>query len=278
MSAWWDTLMTVEKVLYCVAVPSTIILFVQTIMILFGAGGHEGYNPSDTSGLDLNTDFDVGHGLGGLHGDIPLGHDFGGLHGNMDLGHDLGGLHGNMDLGHDLGGLHGNMDLGHDFGGLHGNMDFDHNLHHVQIGHDGHTHPQDFDTLRIFTLQGMVAFSTIFSWSALAGIKRGVKTANAILIGVVMGAILMYIVALIIKNSKKLSEDGTFQMRDTLGQLAEVYIPIPPKNSGYGKVTVSFHNRYMEFNAVTQTDRLLKTGETVRIVDIVNDNVVVEAE
>ncbi|MCR4780385.1 MAG: hypothetical protein K5876_04735, partial [Ruminiclostridium sp.] len=53
---------------YCVAVPATLILLIQTIMIIFGFG-HDGagVNPSDTSGIegldgDVSFDGDVGGG------------------------------------------------------------------------------------------------------------------------------------------------------------------------------------------------------------------------
>lgn len=280
MSEWWNTLMTVEKVLYCIAVPSTIVLIVQTIMLLFGAAGHEGFNPSDTSGIDFDTDINGVSGFDGLHG-LGAGHDFSGIH-DIGAGHDLNGMH-DIGAGHGLNGMH-DIGVGHDINGIH-DVGAGHDINglHTDVSHhasaaDGtnHAQPQDFDTLRIFTIQGMVAFCMMFSWSALAGISHGVQSARAIMIGIVMGFVLMYIVALILKYSKRLSEDGTFYMRDTLGHEAVVYIPIPPQNTGVGKVNISVNNRFAEYNAVTEEKRMIKTGEIVRITDIVNDTVVVE--
>ncbi|MBR5087902.1 MAG: NfeD family protein [Ruminiclostridium sp.] len=57
---WWGGLDGIEQVLFCIALPSTVILLIQTIMILFGFG-HDGtgVNPSDTSGFDGSTDIDI---------------------------------------------------------------------------------------------------------------------------------------------------------------------------------------------------------------------------
>jgi hypothetical protein len=57
---WWGGLDGIEQVLFCIALPATIILIIQTIMILFGFG-HDGtgVNPSDTSGFDGGTDIDI---------------------------------------------------------------------------------------------------------------------------------------------------------------------------------------------------------------------------
>lgn len=228
MAEWWDTLLTIEKILYCIAVPSTIILILQTIVLLFGADGHEGINPSDTSGLDLDTD------CCGLH----HGMDFSDIGGHMQ-GHIDGHTHGDLEDMPDL---------------------------------------QDFDTLRLFTVQGLVGFFATFSWSSIAGISQGVNHWTAMLIGFVLGMVLMYIVAVIIKYSRHLSEDGTFNIRNTLGQTATVYLPIPPERQGQGKVNVTVHNRFLELSAITNEHRTIKTGESVRIIDIINDSVVVEIE
>ena len=57
---WWGSLDTMSQVLLCVALPSTVILLIQTIMIILGFG-HDGagVNPSDTSGFDGSTDIDI---------------------------------------------------------------------------------------------------------------------------------------------------------------------------------------------------------------------------
>lgn len=58
---WWNSLELFEQILYCVALPATAILIVQTIMIILGFGhSGAGVNPSDTSGFDGSADaFDV---------------------------------------------------------------------------------------------------------------------------------------------------------------------------------------------------------------------------
>ena len=64
-SEWWNGLELFTQVMYCVALPSTLILIIQSIMIIAGFGGDgAGVNPSDTSGLG---DVDIS---GGDMGDI----------------------------------------------------------------------------------------------------------------------------------------------------------------------------------------------------------------
>ena len=60
MNEWWDGLSLLLKVLYCIALPSTLILLVQTLLSMFGFhDGGSGHDFSDTSGLDLDVDANI---------------------------------------------------------------------------------------------------------------------------------------------------------------------------------------------------------------------------
>lgn len=54
LSTWWGSLDIFTQALYCVAIPSTLILVIQSILIIAGLGdGAPDINVSDTSGLDM---------------------------------------------------------------------------------------------------------------------------------------------------------------------------------------------------------------------------------
>ena len=63
MFAWWSQLGLLEQVLYIIAIPSTLILIIQTVLLLFGLG-HDGDADLDH---DLDHDFDAN-----LDHDAPL--------------------------------------------------------------------------------------------------------------------------------------------------------------------------------------------------------------
>lgn len=54
-SEWWTSLGLFLQIMYCIALPATIILIIQAVMIILGFGGDGdlGVDISDTSGLDL---------------------------------------------------------------------------------------------------------------------------------------------------------------------------------------------------------------------------------
>lgn len=54
LATWWSELDLFTHILYCVSIPSTLILLIQTILIMMGFGnGGPDLNISDTTGIDL---------------------------------------------------------------------------------------------------------------------------------------------------------------------------------------------------------------------------------
>ena len=61
MIEWWNALPTIQQVFYILAIPSTIILVLQIILLLFGVGGdHDGDVSADADGdIDASADGDL---------------------------------------------------------------------------------------------------------------------------------------------------------------------------------------------------------------------------
>lgn len=228
MTEWWESLSTLVRVLYCIAVPSTLILLLQTILSISGFGGDSDINISDTSGIDM--------------GDIS-GADFG------DVG----------DIG-DIGDLGDVSDLSADVPDA-----------------DIHVH-SSYSSLQLFTVQGIVAFLAVSGWVSIAALSSGVPSAGAIPLGLVAGFFAMYGIAKLVQISKKLTENGTIDFRNAIGENATVYIPIPPAGEGEGKVTLTLQGRFMECSAVSNEREMLKTGTAVRVTDLNGEVLVVERQ
>ncbi len=218
MSAWWDGLSTVLKVLYCIAIPSTLILILQTILVILGFGdGADAGNPSDTSGLDMPDGADA----------IELG------------------------------------DTGNDFT-------------EAMDGAELAEAAADFGTLRLFTLQGIVALLTTFAWVAICLIKGGMQLAPAVFLSALCGAAMMYLVAKLMQWSMKLTENGTFNIRSAIGEIAQVYVMIPPAGETGGKVILTLASGFAELAAITEDNEMIPAGTQVRITDLNGETVVVE--
>ncbi len=224
MEAWWEGLGTVLQVLYCIAIPSTLILVLQMLLSMIGGHGDGGMDVSDTSGLDMPGELDT---------DVMFDGEITG-----EVCDTCGGLH------------DGAM-------------------------HDG-GNPADFGTLKFLTLQTIVTFLTVFGWVSIVCVSGGMQPVLGILIGAVCGLIMMFVVAKLIQMSGKLAEDGTLNLRNAIGETATVYVTIPPKGDGEGKVTMQLQGRFCEMDAVNAGDTSLASGKQVLVTDIIGDMLVVE--
>jgi len=86
----------------------------------------------------------------------------------------------------------------------------------------------------------------------------------------------MYGTAVLIKALKSLARDGTVDFRNAIGETAVVYLPIPARGEGTGKVTLSFQSRFMECDAVTNEPQALNTGANVKVTDLQGETLIVE--
>ncbi len=72
MINWWNSMMPAQQILALIAIPSTLILIVQTVMVLFGLGdGGDGGDVDADDILDGDTD-DGGLGLFSVRGIIAM--------------------------------------------------------------------------------------------------------------------------------------------------------------------------------------------------------------
>ena len=173
----------------------------------------------------------------------------------------VGGDDGPDGAGHDVGGADG-----HDFGGDLGDGSMDHSFDHA-----GHGANWFYEMLSLRTLSAAFAFFGIAGKTALA---NGWSQPRAFVVAVLAGFAAMYLVYWLRKQVFKLQHAGNENIRNAIGLPATVYVPIPAKRGGMGKVTFQLQNRTVEYQAVTEDDQRLKTGQKVVVVGIVNSDTV----
>lgn len=135
----------------------------------------------------------------------------------------------------------------------------------------GHSH----EPFQIFSFRNLINFLLGFSWSGISFYKLihnpFVLTTLAFIIGISFVATFF----LIIQQLRKFSENNSFQINNAVNQIGSVYLSIPEHKSGRGKVQISIKGSFHELDAITENGRI-KTNETVRIVGIENNTLVVE--
>lgn len=240
MNQWIQSLSTLEYAALLIAVPATLLMVLQTLLLLLGL-----HNETDG---DADVDAD---------GDIDLDADF-----DADLDLDGDGI---PDVDADLDG------------------DFDLDGDGPDDGPDGNGLDQDtggglFAGLRLLTLRGVVAFLAIFGWGTLWLLRIGFHPLAALFLGSAMGVWAMVLVALLLRVSLRLQEDGTVRIQNALGLSGTVYLTIPAARQGAGKVTVLVQEKLTEFDAVTDEPSPLPTGSEILVVGLSGRDTLVVAQ
>lgn len=243
MNAWWESLTWLERMFAYVAFPATLLLILQTLMLLFGLG-HDADADADA---DVDGDFDAGLDLDG--DGIPDGVD---LDGDGLADGAVWGAELDTDAGADGpdadgdGATDGDHDAGGPFGGL-----------------------------KLFTLRGIVAFLAVCGWGGLWLLHMGLHPVLAVFLGIAMGFWAMLLMALFLRVALKLQDDGTMDHRNALGKAGAVYLTIPAGRTGAGKVHVMFQEQLHELDAVTDDPAPIPTGTEVVVIGLSGENTLV---
>jgi hypothetical protein len=178
-----------------------------------------------------------------------------------DLGHDMGG--GDHDFGHDA---------GHDAapGEAQGDADDDSSA----TGHAGHGSTWLFQMLSLRTVVAALAF---FGLAGRAAQAADCTDFTALLIAAAAGLGAMYAVYVILRKMRSLQSEGTAHIHRAVGELATVYLRIPARQKGAGKIQINLQNRTMEYQATTTGDAI-PSGATVVVIKVLAaDTVEVQA-
>jgi len=127
---------------------------------------------------------------------------------------------------------------------------------------------------QFITLKNLVAFFTIFGWAGVACLDGGLSVGKSVLISSISGLVMMSIMASIVYFMGKLTDNGTLNMNNAIGKVGSVYLPIPAKRNGFGKVQIKVQG-LQTLDAMTDNDEEIKTGSVVEVMEILNNEILV---
>jgi hypothetical protein len=136
-------------------------------------------------------------------------------------------------------------------------------------GNDGGSNP---DVARIFTIRGIVAFFALGGWAGLAALTAGIPVIWSIQISLLSGAAAMLLASVVIKLALRMQSSGNLNLSNALSQTADVYITIPPARSEKGKVTMILQERFVELDAVTDSEAALRPNTKVEVVGLIGND------
>lgn len=126
-----------------------------------------------------------------------------------------------------------------------------------------------------FTIKNMVAFFTIFGWTGLALIKGNASKGVTIAVALAAGVAIVLMMLFLFRSMSKLKQSGTLLIDNAVGKTAEVYLFIPAKREGFGKVHIQLQGSLRELNAITDDEEIIPTGRIIKVTAVVNNNTLI---
>jgi uncharacterized membrane protein YeaQ/YmgE (transglycosylase-associated protein family) len=123
---------------------------------------------------------------------------------------------------------------------------------------------------QFFTFKGIVAFFTIFGWTGITCLNNDLSTSVSLIISVIGGFIMMVITSSLFYWMHRLAESGTLKIKNAIGVIGEVYLPIGAERTTMGKVQINVQGSLRELEAITDELEDLKTGTMVKVSEIIS--------
>ncbi len=162
---------------------------------------------------------------------------------------------------------------GHDMGG------HDLGAHDFDAGGDAgdgasHHHDDSTDSFKVLSIQSIAGFIMGFGWGGL-GAYRGLgwDIEMSLLAAIAGGGLIVWILAMIFKSIGLLHASGNIAIQDAVGCTGSVYVGVPARNEGRGKVRLVVNSRARIFNAVSSGEELPRNTR-VKVVMVNRDNTV----
>ena len=126
------------------------------------------------------------------------------------------------------------------------------------------------------SFRNMINFLLGFSWSGVLFYNQIANTSLLIFISLVIGLAFVAMFVLIMRQFRKLEENNTFKIENTVNKTGQVYLAIPAMRQGKGKILISINGSTRELDALSEADAI-ETGSLVRVTKVI-DNTLLSVE
>ncbi len=138
---------------------------------------------------------------------------------------------------------------------------------------DGDLADGDFIPFQFLSLKNIVAFFAVFGWSGIGFINAGLPTWLVTFLAVLCGLLMMTLMATLFYLMSRLAESGTLKMKNAIGKLGEVYLVIPAKRGGMGKVQLNVQGSVRTLDAITDDLEKIPTSSIIQVIDVIDDHI-----
>lgn len=119
------------------------------------------------------------------------------------------------------------------------------------------THTDPTEVFKVLSVQSVAAFMMGFGWGGIAGLRGfGWEWPQSLLTGLVVGAAMVWLLAILLKAVYDLQSSGNIQIADAVGAEGRVYADIPARGEGRGQVQLIVSGRQRMFTAVSDGEAM----------------------
>lgn len=121
--------------------------------------------------------------------------------------------------------------------------------------------------LSLFSVRNIVNFVLGFGWGGIC-LHNYIHNNLLLVVGAVLvGLLFVSLFIILIRQLMKFEANGAIDMNDCVGKACDVYLRIPAARSGKGKVQISINGTVQEFEAMTDDDTMIATGNRVKVLE-----------
>lgn len=146
-----------------------------------------------------------------------------------------------------------------------GDIDMDADMDIAEGGDDGGV------GFQFFTFKNLIAFFTIFGWTGIICVNNELSTTAGLVISTSAGLAMMVLTSLLFFWISSLAQSGTLKIKNALGVVGEVYLPIGGKRSKIGKIQIKVQGSLRELDAMTDEEDDLKTNSIIQVTEVISD-------
>lgn len=117
-----------------------------------------------------------------------------------------------------------------------------------------------------FSVQAVMGFILGFGWGGYLAVAGGAGVGLGIAVGVLLGIVMFFIIAGLMKLIYSLKSDGSLKYESLVGMTGTVYVTIPPKGEPGGQVQVSHPSQLITMAAVQEGDTPLPAQTRIEVV------------
>ena len=126
----------------------------------------------------------------------------------------------------------------------------------------------------IFSIRTIGAFFAGFGWAGAAMLQAGYGTGAATFVATISGSAFLGVVIYLMSYLHSLREEGTLDYSNAIGNVGNVYLPIPPKRKGMGQVEVMVQGRLRIVQALSDSEKKIGNRVAVRVTETIDEQTI----